>query len=207
LLLTVPVVAENVVLLWPAGTDTLAGTVTRALLLLSDTEVMAAAFWFSVTVQVLEALLPNVDGVHDKDVSCAGALIVRAKVLEPPFSEAVSVALWFEFTAPTVALKVVLLCPTVMVALPGTVTLALLLARAMVAPPEGAVAVKLTVQVAVPGAFTVAGEQLKLLSWAGATRLSVAGWLWPLRVAVTVALWLLLTVPVVAEKVALLWPA
>jgi len=50
----------------------------------------------------------------------------------------------------------------------------------------------------------VAGEQLKLLSWTAATRLMVAGWLWPFKVAVTVAFWLLLTVPEVAAKVALL---
>jgi hypothetical protein len=187
LLLTVPVLAENVALLWPAWIETLTGTVTKALLLLSDTDVIAAAFWFSVTVQVLDALLPRVDGVHDKDVSCAGALTVRAKVCEAPFRVAVSVAFWFEFTAPTVALKVVLLCPTVITALPGTLTLALLLERAMVAPPEGAAAVRVTVQVAVPGAFTVPGEQLKPLTWTAATRLSVAGWLWLLRVAVTVA--------------------
>ena len=61
--------AENVALLWPAWIDTLAGTVTKALLLLSDTAVIAAAFWFSVTVQVLEALLPSAEGVHDNDVS------------------------------------------------------------------------------------------------------------------------------------------
>jgi len=176
-------------------------------LLVSDTDVMAAAFWFSVTVQVLDALLPSVDGAQERDVSCAGALMVRTKVGEAPFRLAVSVAFWFEFTAPTVALKVVLLCPAGMLALAGTVTLALSLERAMVAPPESAAAVRVTVQVAFPGAFTVAGEQLRLLIWAGATRLSVAGWLWPLRVAVMVAFWLLLTVPVVAEKVALLCPA
>jgi hypothetical protein len=39
--------------------------------------------------------------------------------------------------------------------------LALLLDRATVEPPEGATAVRVTLQVEVPGAFTVAGEQLK----------------------------------------------
>jgi hypothetical protein len=81
-------------------------------------------------------------------------------------------AFWLEFTAPAVAPKVVLLCPAGMLALPGTVTLALLLERATVAPPEGVAAVRVTVQVAVPGAFTVAGEQLRLLSSAPAARLS-----------------------------------
>ena len=166
-------VAENVALLWPAWIDTLAGTVTEALSLVSDNEVMAAAFWFSVTVQVLDALLPNVDGVQDNDVSCAGALMVRTKVCEALLRVAVSVAFWFEFTAPTVALKVVPLCPAVIVALLGTVTLALLLERVMVNPPAGAGAVKPRVQVALPGAFTVAGKQLKLPSWTVAAKLSV----------------------------------
>ncbi len=69
-----------------------------------------------------------------------------------------------------------------------------------------AAAVNVTVQVEVPGAFTVAGEQLKLLICAVAARLMVEGWLRPFKVAVTVALWLLLTVPDVAVKVALPWP-
>jgi hypothetical protein len=124
-------------------------------------------------VQVLDALLPSVDGVHDNDVNCAGALRVRTKVCEALFREAVSVAFWLEFTAPTVALKVVLLCPAITVALLGTVTLALLLERVMVNPPAGAGAVKPTVQVALPGAFTVAGKQLKLPSWTVVAKLRV----------------------------------
>jgi hypothetical protein len=47
--------------------------------------------------------------------------------------------------------------------LPGTVMLALLLDKVTVAPAPGAGAVSVTVQLEVPGAFTVAGEQLKLL--------------------------------------------
>jgi hypothetical protein len=47
--------------------------------------------------------------------------------------------------------------------LPGTVTLALLLASVTLVALEAA-AVKVAVQVEVPGAFTVAGEQLKLLN-------------------------------------------
>jgi len=38
-------------------------------------------------------------------------------------------------------------------------------------------------------------------------RLTVADWLWPFSVAVIVAVWLLLTLPLVAVNVALLWPA
>jgi len=104
-----------------------------------------------------------------------------------------------------VAVNVALLSPAPILTLPGTVTLALLLASATLVALEAA-AVRLAVQVAVPGAFTVEGEQLMLLKIEAAARLMVACWLWPLRVAVTIALWLLLTTPEVDVKVALLWP-
>ena len=103
------------------------------------------------------------------------------------------------------AVKVAPLSPTPILTLPGTVTLALLL-ESVTLEALTVAAVKVTVQVEVPGAFTVAGEQLKLLICAAAARLMVDGWLRPFKVAVTVALWLLLTVPEVAVKVALLWP-
>src|SRR4029077_17704660 len=102
--------------------------------------------------------------------------------------------------------KTPVVCPAAIAVVEGTVRLALLLDRAIANPSEGAPPDNVTVQFEVPGAFTVAGEQLKLLSWTAATRLMVAGWLWPFKVAVTVAFWLLLTVPEVAAKVALLWP-
>jgi hypothetical protein len=87
--------------------------------------------------------------------------------------------------------------------LPGTVTLGLLLASVTLIALEAA-PVNEAVQVAVPGAFTLAGEQVKLLNSAPAAKLMVACWLWPLRVAVTVALWPPLTLPEVAMKVELL---
>ncbi len=104
-----------------------------------------------------------------------------------------------------VAVKLALLSPAPILTLPGTVTLVLLLDSVTLAALTAA-AVNMTVQVEVPGAFTVPGEQLRLLSCAAAARLTVVGWLWPFKVAVTMALWLLLTVPEVAVKVALLWP-
>jgi hypothetical protein len=69
----------------------------------------------------------------------------------------------------------------------GSVTVMLLLASATVAPPLGAGADKVTVQLEEPGAFTVPGEQLSELGWTFTVRLRVAARLWPLRVAVTVA--------------------
>jgi hypothetical protein len=104
-----------------------------------------------------------------------------------------------------VAVTIALLIPAAIFALPGTVTLVLPLSSVTLAALEAA-AVKVTVQVAGPGPVTAAGEQVRLLSCAAAARPMVACWLCPFRVAVTMTLWLLLTVPEVAAKVALLWP-
>jgi hypothetical protein len=87
---TVPVVAANVALLWLAPTVTLAGTVSDPLLLLNVTPTALAAALFNVTVQVLDALLPKLEGEHDTDESCAGALPVRVNVCDAPFNDAVS---------------------------------------------------------------------------------------------------------------------
>lgn len=90
--------------------------------------------------------------------------------------------------AATVAEKAPVVWPAATVTLLGTVTAVLLLASATVAPPEGAGADKVTVQLEEPGAFTVPGEQLSAVGWrVTAVRLRVADWLWPLSVAVTVA--------------------
>ena len=79
-LLTFPVEAVKVALLWLAATVTLGGTVTTAWLLLRATEVELAAALFSDTAQVLVALLPNVDGVQVTPVKVAGATKPRVTV-------------------------------------------------------------------------------------------------------------------------------
>jgi hypothetical protein len=86
LLLTVPEAAAKVALLWPDATTTLAGTVINPLLLVSVTVAALVAVLFNVTVQVLDALLPKVEGAQASEVSCAGALAVNVKVCEEPFS-------------------------------------------------------------------------------------------------------------------------
>ena len=65
----VPEVAVKVALLWPVATVTLAGTVSNPLLLASETLAALVAALFNVTVQVLEALLPRVEGAQATDVS------------------------------------------------------------------------------------------------------------------------------------------
>ena len=91
LLLTVPEFAAKVALLWPEGTVTLAGTESNPLLLTSETTAALGAVLFNVTVQVLDALLPSVDGAHASDVSCAGA--TRLSVV-------------FRFTLPALAVSI-----------------------------------------------------------------------------------------------------
>ena len=66
-------------------------------------------------------------------------------------------------TAATVAVNVALLSPLPILTLPGTVMFTLLLESVTLAAPEAA-AVKVAVQIEVPGAFTVAGEQVKLVN-------------------------------------------
>jgi hypothetical protein len=58
-----------VALLWPDATVTLAGTVSTPLLLASETVAALMAALFKVTVQVLDALLPRVEGAQAIDVS------------------------------------------------------------------------------------------------------------------------------------------
>jgi hypothetical protein len=95
------------------------------------------------------------------------------------------------------------------VTLLGTVTFAFPLASDTTDPPDGAVELSVTVQTEEPGAFTVPGEQFKLLRLitTGGVNESVAVWLTALSVAVTMTFSVLFTVPVDAVKFALLWPA
>lgn len=68
LLLTVPLVAVKVALLWPAGTVTLDRTGKVALLLASAIVTGLEAGSLSKTVQVVPALLARADGEQDSDV-------------------------------------------------------------------------------------------------------------------------------------------
>lgn len=60
------------------------------MLLASPTVAVLLAVLFKVTVQVLDALLPSVEGAQATDVSCAGALAVTLKVCDTAFRVAVS---------------------------------------------------------------------------------------------------------------------
>jgi hypothetical protein len=68
-LVSVPVVAENVPLVWPDDTVTLEGTLSAVLLLLSAMAVLDVGAGFTETVHVLEALEPMLEGVQLTEVS------------------------------------------------------------------------------------------------------------------------------------------
>ena len=74
----------------------------------------------------------------------------------------------------TVAVNPVLVCPGVSPTLTGTVMFALLLFSVTVAPPDGAGAVRVTVQLEVPGAITVEGEQFMPLTCTATVKPTVA---------------------------------
>jgi hypothetical protein len=74
------VVAAKVALFWFAATVTLAGTTNATLLLLNVTALAARAALFNATVHVLDELPPKLEGEHDRDDICAGAVPVRVNV-------------------------------------------------------------------------------------------------------------------------------
>ena len=92
LLVTVPDVAVKVALLWPEATMTLAGTVSNPLLLASVTVAALVAALFKVTVQLLDALLPRVEGAQASELTWAGATRLMVLVKFTPPAPAVTVA-------------------------------------------------------------------------------------------------------------------
>src|ERR1017187_2660415 len=107
----------------------------------------------------------------------------------------------------TVAVKAPTVWPAGIARLAGTVTFVLLLDSVRLAPPEGAGADKVTVQLAEPGAVTVPGKQFNDVGTTVTVRLTAADCCWLPRVAVALALCAAPMVPVVAANVALDWPA
>jgi hypothetical protein len=101
----------------------------------------------------------------------------------------------------------VVVAPAGTVTLSGTVTLALLSETDTTTPPPVAGPLSVTLQFADPGAFTLLGVQVRLLTVTGAVNPIVAVRLCPFQLTVTVADWLELRLPAVAVNVALSDPA
>ncbi len=155
----------------------------------------------------LLAFDPKLVGLHTRDETDT-LLAVRLSValLEPPFKVAVTVALPFVRTMPATARKVPVDDPARIVVAEGTVSNRLLLASVIALPPVGAEPVNVIVQVLINPASKVVGVQLNDDTLTG-TKLIVAGAELPLYVAATVAVRLLLSVPLVALKLAVVAPA
>ncbi len=82
----------------------LAGTVSNPLLLASATVVALMAAAVNVTVQLLDALLPNVEGAHANVLSCVGARLTVFVRFTPP-ALAVTIADSLALTCAPVAMK------------------------------------------------------------------------------------------------------
>jgi hypothetical protein len=163
---TVPAVAVKVAAEEPAGTETLAGTGNAVpLLLVRFTVKELEAALFRVTVQVAVCPDSTVAGEQARVLSVAGATADNVNVLDAPPVAAVSTELRSVAIDPTVAAKVWLVEPLGTVTEAGTWTPTLELLRFTVTPAAGAAALSVTVQVEVPGAFTLDGVQLSELGW------------------------------------------
>jgi len=87
-------VAAKVALFCPDKMATLVGTESNPLSLTSETIAVLVAAALKVMVQLLDALLPKVEGKQATELSCAGALPVAesVNVVDTLFSVAVRTA-------------------------------------------------------------------------------------------------------------------
>src|SRR3954469_14835143 len=104
-----------------------------------------------------------------------------------PPALAFSVTVWLVVTEASGAVKDAVVAPAKTVRLEGTVAAGLSRESATGNPPLEADLLIVTTQEDNPGPVTVAGEQLRPLNTAGATRLTVAMMLCPFQAAVMVA--------------------
>jgi hypothetical protein len=185
---TVPAVAVNVVVEEPEATETPAGTGrTVPLLLVRVTANALVAALLRVTVQVVVCPDCTVAGEQASVLSTTGAARVNEKVRDPPFAAAVTTAVSSVVTADAVTVKAAVVAEAATVTFAAeSVALTLLLDRATDTPPAGAAADSVTVQLAVPGAFTVAGVQTSPLTVGSAPTVTVEVLDTPPAVAVTV---------------------
>jgi hypothetical protein len=199
----VPAVAVKLAELLPDATVTDAGTVRVPRLLDRPTRAPPApAGLVRVMVQVELAPVPKVAGLHESaETSMVEANEMEA-VWELPLREAVTVAVWSLEIVPAVAAKFAELLPDATVTDAGTVRVLRLLNRPTTAPPVPAALVKVTVQVELAPVPTLAGLHDTPLTSGGFTSAMLAVFELEPRVAVTVAVWSLVTVPAVAMKFA-----
>jgi len=197
---------ENVALLEPAVTMTLAGIWAAAVLLLCSVTVAppAGAAPFNVTVPV-ELFPPTTDVGFLVSVDNVGALTVRVVVRATPYVPVIVTEV-FTATGVVVMVKVADRAPAAIVTLAGTCAAdVLLLLSVTTAPAGGAAPLRVTVPVELLPPTTEVGDRVTEDKDADAT-VSVAFVLVP-RVAVTTEVVVEATPNVVTVKVADVLPA
>jgi len=138
----------NVALLNPARTVTLAGTVATEVLLLESatTAPPAGAGPLSVTVPVEELPPVVLDGFNISEVRAGGSTVIVAVCVAPP-NAAVITAVVADATGFVVTVNVVVVVPSGIVTVAGTLTDGSLLDKETTAPPTGAGPLSVTVPV------------------------------------------------------------
>jgi len=153
--------AVNAAVVYPAGTVTEAGIVTEVLFVDSATTVPPLGATIEiVTVQVRLPLVP-LDG-QVKAVTVAGGVMVSTPLADDPLRDAVTVTLVLLVTVPAVTGNAAEVVPAATVTDPGDVNAALLSLSATLAPPLGAEAESVTVQVELAPEAMVDGVHCKL---------------------------------------------
>lgn len=205
-LATCVVSTVNVLLIEPAGTVTVAGTVTPARLLESETTIPpVGALLDNVTVPV-ELLLPTtLDGATETDAN-RPARTAKAPVTLDVGVLAVTTTPVSVETAFVLTVKIASCEPAATVTVTGTVAAASLDSKVTTRPPAGALVSRLTIPVAVLPPATPAGEMV-ITETRGAVTVRSAFAAVPLDVAVIVADVFADTAIVVIVKVALVAPS
>ena len=205
----VPAVAVKLAVVAPLSTVTEPGTVSAAALLDTDTTTPPRpAALESVTTQFDVPAELRIDGVHASEVRAGGVgTRVRVCVCELPFSDAVTIAVWFVVIVPAVAVKFAVAAPDNTVTEAGTVSVAWLLESATLAPPDPAACDRVTEQADVPPEVRLVGLQETRLTVVGATSRIEAVCELLLYDAVTTAVCVVENVPAVAVKFAEVDPA
>jgi uncharacterized membrane protein YjdF len=203
----VPAVAVKVAVVEPDVTVTVPGTVSAPTLLDSPTATPPVpAALDSVTVQVDPPPVPRLVGLQDSPLTNTGGTSVMFAVCELPFSEAVTVAVWFVEIVPAVAVNVAVVEPDATVTVPGTVSAPTLLDSPTATPPVPAALDSVTVQVDPPPVPRLVGLQDSPLTNTGGTSVMFAVCVLLFSEAVTVAVWFVEIVPAVAVNVAVVEP-
>ena len=127
--------------------------------------------------------------------------------MDVPLAAAETVTVVSVETVPAVAVNAAVVPPAATVTEAGTLRKVLSSETETGRPPVGAALFRVTVQVAVAPDSTLAGEQVSVDGTAGATRVSEALAVLPLRLEVTSAVLLVVTVDAEAVKVAVKAPA